>query len=339
MGIESFVETVVGFVRQHEAWAAPVAFLVAFGESIAFLSLVWPGTAILVGVAALLAASGVSSSVLGPAIVAAGLGGAVGYGLSYWIGHYFKDSIQKLWPFSTHPHLIPHGQEFFEKYGAFGVFLGHFFGPVRAVIPVVAGMFGMRQLPFQIANFASAFLWAGGVIAPSFFAVTFKDEILAALVGYEPLVAVLMALLAIANAVPLLFLFWPSLLLFAGVGFLELYAGGNFMPLWLAGAAGAFAGDVIFYYLRKGRRNDLSKAWYVNEEPEALEGAGRLVERQGVMAVVVSKALGLRRAIVPLMAGARDMQLGPFLAASIVSCLLWSGALLSLYPIFDFLKR
>jgi membrane protein DedA with SNARE-associated domain len=148
-----------------------------------------------------------------------------------------------------------------------------------------------------------------------------------------------MALLALVNAVPLLFLFWPSLLLFAGVGFLELYAGGNFMPLWLAGAAGAFAGDVIFYYLRRGRRNDLSKAWYVNEEPEALESAGRLVERQGVMAVIVSKALGLRRAIVPLMAGARDMQLGPFLAASIVSCLLWSGALLSLYPIYDFLKR
>ena len=36
--------------------------------------------------------------------------------------------------------------------GAWGVFVGHFFGPVRAVIPVVAGMFAMRQLPFQVAT-------------------------------------------------------------------------------------------------------------------------------------------------------------------------------------------
>jgi membrane protein DedA with SNARE-associated domain len=51
------------------------------------------------------------------------------------------------------------------------VFLGHFFGPIRAVIPVIAGMAAMRQIPFQIANITSAFLWAGGVIAPSFFGV------------------------------------------------------------------------------------------------------------------------------------------------------------------------
>ena len=173
MSIESLVDTIVGFVRQHEAWAAPVTFLVAFGESIAFLSLIWPGTAILVGVTALLAASGVGTGVLLPAILAAGFGGALGYAISFWIGLYFKDSIPGVWPFRTHPHLIPRGQQFFEKYGAFGVFLGHFFGPVRAVIPVVAGMFAMRQLPFQIANFTSAFLWAAGVIAPVFLGVTY----------------------------------------------------------------------------------------------------------------------------------------------------------------------
>jgi hypothetical protein len=40
---------------------------------------------------------------------------------------------------------------------------------VRAVIPVVAGMYAMRQLPFQIANVSSAFLWAAGVLAPTTF--------------------------------------------------------------------------------------------------------------------------------------------------------------------------
>jgi membrane protein DedA with SNARE-associated domain len=60
--------------------------------------------------------------------------------------------------------MLQRGREFFHKWGTLGVFLGHFFGPVRAVIPVVAGTFGMRQVPFQIANISSAFLWAAGVL-------------------------------------------------------------------------------------------------------------------------------------------------------------------------------
>jgi membrane protein DedA with SNARE-associated domain len=30
-------------------------------------------------------------------------------------------------------------------------------------------MYSMRQIPFQIANISSAFLWSGGVIVPAFF--------------------------------------------------------------------------------------------------------------------------------------------------------------------------
>jgi membrane protein DedA with SNARE-associated domain len=37
------------------------------------------------------------------------------------------------------------------------------------VIPVIAGMAAMPHLQFQIANIASAFIWAAGVIAPSFY--------------------------------------------------------------------------------------------------------------------------------------------------------------------------
>ena len=37
---------------------------------------------------------------------------------------------------------------------------GRFFGPLRAAVPLVAGIFGMPFWPFQIANFGSALLWA-----------------------------------------------------------------------------------------------------------------------------------------------------------------------------------
>ena len=86
MSVQDFVDVIVTFVRAHEAWAGPVAFLVAFLESFCFLSILWPGTAILIGVSALLARSGVELSVLWPAIVWAGVGGSLGYAISYWIG-------------------------------------------------------------------------------------------------------------------------------------------------------------------------------------------------------------------------------------------------------------
>ena len=141
MALEAVVETVVTFVREHESWAGPIAFLVAFGESFAFLSLIIPGTAILVGIAALLAASGIEASVLFPAILWAGFGGSLGYAASYWIGRYFKDSVPHIWPFTTRPHLITQAQEFFESYGAFGVFL------VASVLSYAYFLVGNRDNP------------------------------------------------------------------------------------------------------------------------------------------------------------------------------------------------
>jgi len=41
-------------VRVHEAWAAPVVFALAFGESLAFISLLIPAWAALVGIGVLI---------------------------------------------------------------------------------------------------------------------------------------------------------------------------------------------------------------------------------------------------------------------------------------------
>ncbi len=171
--IAVLVETVVTFVRANEGWTAPVAFLVAFLESFCFLSIVWPGTAIFIGLAAVLAKGGIESHILLPAILGAGLGGTLGYAISYWIGLYYKEDIKGIWPFTRHPALIERGQTFFDRWGAVGVFLGHFVGPVRAVIPVVAGMYAVPQWQFQLANITSAFIWAAGVIAPSYFGLQY----------------------------------------------------------------------------------------------------------------------------------------------------------------------
>lgn len=169
--MEHLAQSVIAFIENNQSWIAPVTFLLAFGESLAFISLILPSTVILVAIAGLVGGAGVSMTTIFWVWLAAGIGGALGYSVSYWVGRYFKDDIDKVWPFKTRPEMLKRGRDFFDKWGTLGVFFGHFFGPVRAVVPVVAGSFAMRQLPFQIANITSSFIWATGVlIVPIFLA-------------------------------------------------------------------------------------------------------------------------------------------------------------------------
>ena len=166
MTIAEYAAVVVEFIKNHETMAAPIVFALALGESLAFLSLVLPASVILLGVGGLLGASGIP---LMPVLIAAASGSIIGYGISYYIGLYFKDSIHRIWPFTTHPDMIPRSKAMFDKWGAIGVFMGHFFGPVRAVIPVVAGMYQLQPFKFWAANIVSSCLWAFGILAPGAF--------------------------------------------------------------------------------------------------------------------------------------------------------------------------
>jgi membrane protein DedA with SNARE-associated domain len=329
MNVQVLVEAIVAFVRDNQTWAAPMAFLVAFLESFCFLSILWPGTAILVGISALLAAGGVSLNVLIPAIAAAGLGGALGYAVSYWIGLYFKDGLLNSWPFNRNPEVIAQGKAFFDKYGTASVFFGHFFGPVRAVIPVVAGMYAMKQLPFQIANFASAFLWAAGVIAPGFFIVTFKDQIAGFIVSHQIIAACGMFLLALLHALPVPLLFWPTVALLIGGGLAFIYVGGDPILVLIAGTAGVFLGDMIGYWAGQKRGQNLEAVWPLNWYPDGIPAARAFLKRWGVLGVISSKFLGIGRAYVPVVAGAASLPEAKFIPASLLSSVLAVAVCLS----------
>src|SRR6516225_7469690 len=54
--LDSYAQAIVEFARGHKVWAIPIAFLLAFGESLAFVSLFIPAWAALVGLGALIEA-------------------------------------------------------------------------------------------------------------------------------------------------------------------------------------------------------------------------------------------------------------------------------------------
>lgn len=159
--LKQSTDPIIAFVRDNEAWAAPVVFALAFGESLAFVSLLLPAWAALLGIGALVAAGGLNFWTIW---IAASIGAALGDWLSYWIGLKLERTVYHTWPLSRHPELIPKGERFVEKWGALGIFLGRFFGPLRASVPLAAGVFAMPFWRFQIANFVSAFVWAASLM-------------------------------------------------------------------------------------------------------------------------------------------------------------------------------
>jgi membrane protein DedA with SNARE-associated domain len=163
MDFETLKTATIDFVRDHQAWAPVIVGVLAFCESLAFLSLLVPATVILVGIGALIGASGLA---FWPIWLGAAVGASLGDWLSYEIGRYLEKGAHKIWPLSRHPEIVAKAEDFTRRHGVWGIFLGRFFGPLRAIVPLVAGIFEMPRLLFQAANVASAMVWAFGLLAP-----------------------------------------------------------------------------------------------------------------------------------------------------------------------------
>ena len=93
-------------------------------------------------------------------------GAVLGDGLSYWIGKHYQAQLTNVWPFNKHPASLEKGIAFFQRYGGKSVAIGRFFGPIRAVIPLVAGMMNMPAGRFLVANVLSALAWAPAYLLP-----------------------------------------------------------------------------------------------------------------------------------------------------------------------------
>ncbi|MDH5216657.1 MAG: VTT domain-containing protein [Gammaproteobacteria bacterium] len=147
----------------NPAWAGLFVFLIAMSESLLVVGLIVPGTVLMFGVGTL-----VGAGVLGfwETFLWAFLGAIIGDGVSFWIGYFFSDQVTGIWPFRKKPHLLDRAQTFFLKHGGKSILFGRFVGPVRPIIPAVAGMMKMSPLKFTYINIASAIGWAPANLIP-----------------------------------------------------------------------------------------------------------------------------------------------------------------------------
>ena len=155
--MDDLTQLLIEFIKTHRDWAIAVIFITAFGESLAFVSLLFPGTVLLIAAGSLMKAGDLPYL---PLMAGAILGAVLGDFLSYWIGRRLGGGVARLWPFTRHPEMLTGGTRFFERHGGKSVFIGRFSGPIRAVITLAAGIMGMSHGRFAFATVASALIWA-----------------------------------------------------------------------------------------------------------------------------------------------------------------------------------
>lgn len=145
----------------HPIGSLVLIFLAAFLEAIVVIGTFIPGSTAIFVAGALV---GTGALNLDWVLVCTIAGAVAGDGISYWLGNHYQARIAHVWPFRTHARLLDGGRAFFAKHGAKSVVFARFIGPVRAVVPVVAGMAGMAPVRFYVMNILSAMLWAPAYI-------------------------------------------------------------------------------------------------------------------------------------------------------------------------------
>lgn len=164
MGIAGF-EAVHVWLQSHTFWLGPVIALVACLESLVAIGLLLPGVAMMFALGALAGGGAVNVySILAWGV----LGAVIGDGLSFLFGRHYHEQLRSWWPFSRHPDWLERGEDFFQRYGALSVALGRFIGPVRPVIPAVAGMMGMPSRVFFSVNLVSSVGWSPVYLLPGY---------------------------------------------------------------------------------------------------------------------------------------------------------------------------
>ena len=159
----SAIQPFLNWVQNHPGLSGAVVFTIAAVESLAVVGILVPGVVFMLGIGALI---GLGVLDLWATMFWAAGGAIAGDGVSYWFGRHFDKQLRSMWPFTKHPELIPRGEQFFHKHGGKSVLFGRFIGPIRPIIPAVAGIMHMNPYHFYFVNILSAIAWAPVMLLP-----------------------------------------------------------------------------------------------------------------------------------------------------------------------------
>lgn len=161
--MDSLLSAVADFISRNAMWAGLILGAVTFVESLVVIGAFIPATGLLV-----LAGTMIAAGILDPWNVILGcvIGASLGDAVSFAIGRHLGSKVLR------HRWLVPHRRKvawtrlYCARYGVASIYIGRFFGPLRAFVPTMVGVLRMRRRTFQVANVTSAFVWVLAMILP-----------------------------------------------------------------------------------------------------------------------------------------------------------------------------
>lgn len=133
--------------------------IVALLEGIVGFGLVFPG-AIITVLGGFMACHGKGDILL--VMGAAGIGAIIGDSCSYLLGARWGGRIWGQGWLRKHENLVHRAERFFSEHGGKSLFFGRFIGPLRGLVPFIAGASRMRLLAFSGWTVLSGVLWGIG---------------------------------------------------------------------------------------------------------------------------------------------------------------------------------
>jgi undecaprenyl-diphosphatase len=161
--MDNFLQDILTWTSLHPYLSGLLIFAIALLESLLVVGLLIPGAFLLFGVGALIATGNLE---LYPVMAWTVAGAIAGDSLSFLIGRHFHQRLRVVWPFRHYPALVNRGIDFFFRHGGKSVFMARFVGPVRPIIPAIAGMMDMPVSRFLLVDIIAALLWAPAYLLP-----------------------------------------------------------------------------------------------------------------------------------------------------------------------------
>ncbi|PLX73184.1 MAG: hypothetical protein C0614_13045 [Desulfuromonas sp.] len=138
------------------ATLALAVFIIAFLEALVGVGLIMPGSVLTV-FSGWLAFQG--KAPLFEIILAAAMGALCGDLLSFWGGARLGPTLRRHRPLRSRQELLRLAEIFFIEHGGKSVLIGRFIGPIRGLVPFIAGAGQMAVRPFFWYSALSGLLW------------------------------------------------------------------------------------------------------------------------------------------------------------------------------------
>ncbi len=159
----AWINEILGWVHAHPLLAMATLAAAVAVEGLFLIGMVIPGSLLMFGAGAVVAAGHLP---LAPMLISAALGATLGDLASYALGRRYRRQLFALSARFRMPRIMDRGERFFAKHGGKSIILGRFIGPLRPLVPAVAGAADMRLASFIAIDIIAAVLWAPAYALP-----------------------------------------------------------------------------------------------------------------------------------------------------------------------------